>query len=112
MSDRINRQVPIHERPDYVGRLPHDLQRAGARVFLMNGCSIIVTHEPPDGWHLSIARPDRDPTWDEIATARYRVLPDVIEMAMYLPRLEDYVNVHNHTFHLYEVQKSVIARVA
>lgn len=42
----------------------------------------------------------------EIATARYRLLGDVEEMAMYLPPLSEYVNLHPHTFHLYEHQRS------
>jgi len=105
MSDRINSSVPIHERRDLVDRLPMDLQRTGARVFKMAHCSVILSQEP-EGWHLSISCPDRDPTWDEIATARYRMLPQVKEMAMYLPALEDYVNLHPYVFHLYEVRKS------
>ena len=51
---------------------------------------------------ISIAHPDRDPSWDEIATARYRLLPDVEEMVMPLPALAEYVNHHQHCFHLVE----------
>lgn len=101
MSDRINRTIPIVDRPDLAAGLPAMLRSIGARVFMMNGCRIIVADEP-DGWHLSISRHDRDPAWAEIATARYRLLPDVPTMAMFLPPLSEYVNLHPYTFHLHE----------
>lgn len=99
MSDRINYSVPIVERTDIAANLPADLTAVRARVFMMNACRIIVSYEPA-GWHLSISKRDRDPSWDEIVTARYRLLPDVPNMVMHLPAVGDYVNVHPHTFHL------------
>lgn len=107
MSDRINPSVPIIERPELAARLPRELRARGARCFRMNGCGIILAHEP-EGWHLSISRADRDPSWGEIATARYRLLPQVAEMAMYLPPLDEYVNLHPYTFHLLEVRRNRI----
>jgi hypothetical protein len=73
--------------------------------------SVIVGHEPK-GWHLSIShrtnvmrpRPGRYPTWDEIADARYRFVPDAVTMAFLLPPRGEYVNVHPTTFHLHQVQ--------
>ncbi len=107
MSDRINTSIPIVERPDLAAYLMPELRACGARCFKMNGCGIIVADEP-EGWHLSISRKDRDPTWDEIATARYRLLPEVDEMAMFLPRLDEYVNLHPFTFHLHEVKSRIL----
>ena len=117
MTDRINRSVPIWERGDLAAELARkvpELREHGVRVMMMNGARIVLTEEP-SGWHLSISRVDRDPTWDEIATARYRILPEVNNMAMHLPALADYVNLHPHTFHLYEDpprDRSMILRVA
>lgn len=59
-------------------------------------------------WHLSIShsgglRPSRYPVWDEITDARYTLLPKDITMAMILPPPEQYVNVHETTFHLWEI---------
>jgi hypothetical protein len=108
MSDRINYSTPIIDRPELIERLSAELRQLGARVFKMNGCFCIVCNEPPEGWHLSISRKDRDPNWDEIATARYRLLADVPEMAMYLPPLDEYVNIHPFVFHLYEVKRPTI----
>lgn len=106
MTDRI-KQTPIIERPELVDKLTPELQYLGARVYMMGGCKIILCREPYKanfqmGWHLSISRRDRDPTWDEIATARYRLCELVPNMAMYLPPLREYVNAHPHTFHLWE----------
>src|SRR5438132_212656 len=103
MSDRIA-LWPIHARPDLLPRLPQELRDHAASVYVMGHTRIIVTNDPGEGWHLSISCADRDPTWQEIATARYRLLPNVDEMAMYLPTLEQYVNLHPFTFHLYEVK--------
>lgn len=53
-------------------------------------------------WHLSISHPGRYPKWDEIFSARYALIPNEINMAMYLPRREEYINIHKNCFHLYE----------
>lgn len=105
MSDRV-RRTPIVERPDLAERLAPELRKQGARLFMMNGCSIILSRDPPDDlWHISVARRDRDPSWDEIATARYRLLPDIPEMVMHLPPMSEYVNLHGHCFHLHELPR-------
>lgn len=110
MTDRIA-NTPIVERPDLAAKLREGLpimrDLPVVRAYMMNGCRIIVALEPI-GWHLSISRHDRDPTWSEIATARYRLLPGVEEMAMFLPPLDEYVNLHPFTFHLHEQPRSRI----
>lgn len=84
--------------------------------------SAIVTKEPsgPGGcieWHLSISHrlddrsPGRYPTWDEIAHARYELLPDDLPFAMMLPPKSEYVAVHDTTFHLHEVHPGQIGAV-
>jgi hypothetical protein len=99
------REVPVPERT-----------RAGlppgtpVRCYAMGECSIIVTRDsdaggrPADPWHLSIAHPTRYPTWDEIARARYTLLPGVPWMAMYLPPKSEYVNIHRNCFQLLECE--------
>ena len=74
---------------------------------------VIVSNEP-SGWHLSISHakrarggemvPGRYPTWDEIADARYELLPTDLNFAMFLPPPEDYTAIHATTFHLWEVR--------
>lgn len=68
--------------------------------------------DEPDGFHLSIShrrsdgtrRPGRYPTWDEIYDARYRFGPLDKTLAMLLPPQDEYVNVHETTFHLWELE--------
>lgn len=110
MTDRLSRW-PIVERPDIAAKLSPEMASIGTRAFMMNGCSIFVSPEP-SGWHISIARRDRDPSWDEIATARYRLLPEVPEMVMHLPPMDEYVNIHAHCFHLYELKRSSLILTA
>ena len=83
-----------------------------------SGCTVILGREPakaqaaglvvPDSarllWHLSIAHAHRYPTWDEIADARYELIPDGVTMAMLLPSSSEYVNVNEHCFHLWEIE--------
>jgi hypothetical protein len=89
------------------------LQRLGAKgvkFFEMGECGIIVARERAAIdesllWHLTISCPDRHPTWDEIKTARYRLLPPDRCFGLLLPPPEFYVNVpaQDHVFHLWEI---------
>lgn len=66
----------------------------------------------PGGFHLSIShrrsdgtrRPGRYPTWDEVHDARYRFCPLDATMAMLLPPQTEYVNIHETTFHLWQLE--------
>jgi len=72
--------------------------------------TVIVGKEHPHGWHLSIShrtnhnppRPGRNPRWNEIKDARYRFTPADVSMCMILPPPDEYVNVHETCFHLWE----------
>lgn len=72
------------------------------RVFQAGGLRLIVSLEPI-GWHMSISHPRRYPTWDEIADARYRFIPDHVTMAMLLPPRSEYVNLHETCMHLHQI---------
>jgi hypothetical protein len=72
-----------------------------SRAFECDGLRVFVALEG-GRLHLSIsARSGRYPTWDEIADARYDLLPDDRTFAMFLPPPAQYVNVSN-VFHLWE----------
>lgn len=89
-----------------------------AYVAAPSGCRVIVAHEParlapagiwlpPDElliWHLSISHPHRYPTWDEIADARYALVPEDVTMAMLPPPPGEYVNEHESCFHLWQIE--------
>jgi hypothetical protein len=78
------------------------------RAFITDtGCSVLVAVES-GRWHLSIAHPDRYPTWDEIREARYALVPNHVTMAMLLPPRQEYVNIHPHCFHLWEVRDAIL----
>jgi len=99
----VTAALPLEEIPT----VPTDPLRLGIpagcylRRYLLGECTVIVTREG-DRWHLSIAHRARDPTWDEIAQARYRILPDGIWMAMYLPPRREYVNLNRFCFQMLE----------
>lgn len=80
-------------------------------VYRLGACRIILAREPlgPRGelrWHLSISHPDRYPDWDEIAEARYQLVPNEAMMVMVLPPAEQYVNICDTCFHLHEVPEA------
>ena len=64
--------------------------------------------EEPMGWHMSISfvdhrgEPSRYPRWDEITHARDGLLPADVAFVMHLPPADEYVAVHDTTFHLHE----------
>lgn len=68
---------------------------------------ILVGWHPVMGWHMSISHPERYPTWDEVANARYKLLPDNMEFGMMLPPPGAYINIHNFCFHLHEMPINV-----
>lgn len=67
--------------------------------------SLCVIVSKDDGmWHMSISHTDRLPSWDEIADARYRFLPDRVTMAQLLPPRAEWVDVHPRTLHLWQIE--------
>lgn len=79
----------------------------GTRTFKMGRVAIFIS--PPDqrfgmGWHMSISHPERYPTWDEVASAWYQLVPDADNRvgAMILPKREDYISIHNFCFQVHE----------
>jgi hypothetical protein len=77
----------------------------GSKAYRMGECKIFVS--PPTslmGWHMSISHPRRYPTWDEIAKARYKLIPDETQIVMHLPPRDEYVAIHNYCFQLHELK--------
>lgn len=72
------------------------------RLYRLGECTVIVTREYQK-WHLSIAHTRRYPHWDEIAEARYRILPDALHMALILPPQAEYLNINPNCFQLVEI---------
>lgn len=74
----------------------------GATLHRMGNLVVIVGHSHY-GWHLSISHPTRYPTWDEVAHARYALIPDGVTMAMLLPPQAEYVNLSAYCLHLWQI---------
>ena len=75
---------------------------------------VIISHSEKWGWHLSVSFIDhrgklsRYPRWDEIAAARYDLLPDELVMCLMMPPGERYVNLHETTFQVVEHNRGQI----
>jgi hypothetical protein len=69
-----------------------------------NGLGVVVTidNTPRFGplLHASISHHRRDPLWSEIKAMRAAFFPADIDVMMVLPAESDYVNLHEHAFHL------------
>lgn len=53
--------------------------------------------------HVSMSYADHDPAWDEIKLVKDAFFPRDMDAAMILPRIADFVNVHQHCFHLWQL---------
>ncbi len=78
----------------------------GTKAHGRGNCIALVS--PPNGklgWHMSISCSGRDPTWKEIKSAWYSLIPDADKKtgAMFFPPKDEYVNLHEHCFHIHEV---------
>jgi hypothetical protein len=82
----------------------------GGKAWIRGECSIFVS---VDGGrhHLSIAHPNRYPTWDEIKEARDYLLPIGKWFIMLLPPPRHYINDHKNCFHLWEMQDSKLKEI-
>lgn len=82
--------------------IPYDVP--GVRAFRMGECCVLASVDPlpRPTRHLSVSCRDRLPTWDEVRMAR-GFAPDGVVMAMILPPMRHYVNLHQYCFHLYEM---------
>ncbi len=75
-------------------------------------------HQPELGWHLSISFRNhkgeltRYPRWDEIAHARDALLPADTNFMMMLPTSDEYVALHDTTFHIHEYPAPWLTKLA
>ena len=65
------------------------------------GLHLSVSWHPPDGVRIN-ARAKRYPSWDELMHARWELLPHDVPFVMHFPTPEEYLAVHDTTFHLHE----------
>jgi hypothetical protein len=73
-----------------------------------DGSLSLCVADEPGGWHMSISFRNhrgeltRYPQWDEIADARDQFLPPDLSFVMHLPSTQEYVALHDTTFHVHE----------
>lgn len=68
-----------------------------------SGDLIALASVEPQGRHLSVSAVGRYPTWDEIASIKDLIWPDV-KMSMILPPRAEYVNLHQTCLHVWELR--------
>lgn len=90
---------PQLEQAKLLGAVEADL-----KAYRLGSCTVMVGTHPEHGWHLSIAHHKRYPTWQEVVTARYALIPDEAMMAMLLPSKQEYIDIHKFCFQLQEVK--------
>lgn len=83
------------------------------RCYRMGGCFVMNSLEPVTGlarmgYHMSMSHPKRYPTWDEIAKARYELIPNEVEMVMVLPPKERYINIHEYCLQLWDLEAAFL----
>lgn len=91
VSNRNAGYLPVHK----VGAIVIAGERGD--IYKVGGARVVQN----DRTHLSISCEDRDPTWDEIASARYALLPRLRDCVMVMPPDDEYVNLHTHCFHVH-----------
>lgn len=80
--------------PRFVSLPSRHAQPEGVRALMawkMGDCQV-VRFRDSDGLHMAISCDQRMPTWDEIKTARYRLLPDDATFALLLPPRAEYID--------------------
>ena len=60
-----------------------------------------ITKDTRWWWHVSVSRPDRMPTWQELAKVRKDFFGEEIEFYQVLPKRSEYVNVHQFCLHMW-----------
>lgn len=86
-------------------------QVIGAKAYEnKDGLSVIVSTDNTPKWgkllHVSISRQDRYPSWNEIIEIKLKFFGDRKDSMMVIPKREDYVNVHENCFHVWECPES------
>jgi hypothetical protein len=96
------REIPL---PDEIVQICEP----GTKAYLYGGCRVLISRQQV-GWHLSISRTNKLPSWEEVRDIRYALIPDEAVMAMILPPKSEYVNVHEFCFQLYEIPAEYLSK--
>jgi len=85
-------------------------QRSGGYTYrCVDGMRIIASYDPtPHGLllHVSVSYRARDPRWRDLRQVRDAFFPADVDVIQVLPRAADYINVHQHCFHLFQAPET------
>lgn len=94
-------------------RVPRDMEiyRVGGAPGNANGAfrlparRLFVVVSNGNGWdHVSVSRPDRCPTWDEMQWVRDKFFDDSDTVLQFSPPKDKHINVHPYCLHLWRPQ--------
>lgn len=80
-----------------------DPQVKNVKMYNMDTGSKVIYCTENGKEHVSISHAKRLPTWDEIKYVRYKLMKDNATIVQILPRREEYINIHENCFHLWEI---------
>jgi hypothetical protein len=72
-------------QPTFFDLLPAPV-KTGANTYSMGAVTLRIKQNNREGWSMALLHPDRWPSWDEVAQARYYLLPDQATMGFVPPR--------------------------
>lgn len=84
--------------------LPPDIVEAAAWEGPKRLTVVASLDDTPHGrlLHVSLSYPTRDPDWQTIKAVRDAFYPEWVDVMMVLPKAEDYVNLHEHCFQMWQ----------
>lgn len=85
-------------------QLPAGVAMIAARLWVGHGLKVLASLDQTHHGallHVSVSHKHRHPSWEEIRAVRDALYPDDVDVMMVLPQAQDYVNIHEHTFHLW-----------
>lgn len=78
-----------------------------AKQFAMGECTIFLAKEKIGNdrpvMHLAISCKSRYPNWDEVLRARFMLLQDGMDVAIFLPKTRSQMKNMENCFHLWQV---------
>ena len=87
--------------------IPMESTIPGAKQFAMGECTIFLAREKIGDdrpvMHLAISCKSRYPTWDEVLRARFMLLQDGMDVAIFLPKTRSAMKQTENCFHLWQV---------
>lgn len=96
--------IPTYEEQDDNGFYSTGAFKIGELV-------VLISHnEDEGGWHMSMSKKDKMPTYEEMKDMRYKMLPNRIYACEIFPPREEFVNRHPFCRHLWEMPKDKIKR--